>query len=94
MNELEQFRKEIDIIDREMAALFDKRMDICIKIGQYKQKSNMRIRDFDREKKIITTNEMYVKDGYQKYYRDFISNVLKQSRKLQLKSNRHNNENN
>ena len=40
MNELENLREKIDTIDKEMIALFEKRMDVVCDIAKYKQKNN------------------------------------------------------
>lgn len=37
MRELAQCRKEIDEIDRQLAALFEQRMAVCREVGAYKR---------------------------------------------------------
>ncbi|HBA02631.1 MAG TPA: bifunctional chorismate mutase/prephenate dehydratase, partial [Clostridium sp.] len=37
MNELEQCRKEIDEIDKELINLFERRMDVAIRVANYKK---------------------------------------------------------
>ena len=37
MGNLEDYRREIDSIDRELIALFEKRMNVAIKVGEYKK---------------------------------------------------------
>ena len=41
MNELENLREKIDAIDKEMIALFEKRMDVVADIAAYKIKNNL-----------------------------------------------------
>ena len=85
MKEIDELRKEIDLIDREMASLFSKRMDLVKEIGSLKRKNNIKIRDLDREKQVISVNSMYVKDGYQKHYRKLIQTIMNLARNLQEK---------
>ena len=36
MSQLEEYRDQIDAVDRELVALFRRRMDITARVGQYK----------------------------------------------------------
>ena len=38
MEDLDDYRKNIDEIDKKITELFEKRMDIVLKIGEYKKK--------------------------------------------------------
>ena len=49
MNELKEYRDEIDRIDREIIKNFDERMRVAEKIGKYKQKHHLPISDLIRE---------------------------------------------
>lgn len=53
MEYLEKLRSEIDGIDRELIKLFEKRIDIVLKIGDYKKNKNMEIFQEDREKQVL-----------------------------------------
>lgn len=53
MEYLEKLRSEIDDIDRELTKLFEKRIDIVLKIGDYKKNKNMEIFQEDREKQVL-----------------------------------------
>lgn len=46
---LEEYRKEIDRINREIAESIAERMDVVEKVGEYKEKNNMEIKDEGRE---------------------------------------------
>ena len=50
MDELEQYRQELDGIDRELVALFARRMDTVRKIGAYKKARGMQVQDRSRER--------------------------------------------
>lgn len=49
MSALDNYRKEIDEIDKELASLFEKRMDAVLKVAQYKKDNNLQIFHKDRE---------------------------------------------
>lgn len=53
MEYLEKLRSEIDDIDRELTKLFEKRIDVVLKIGDYKKNKNMEIFQEDREKQVL-----------------------------------------
>ena len=53
MTELEQYRQEIDRIDRELVSLFLKRMEITGQVGAYKQREGIPVLDAQREKQVI-----------------------------------------
>jgi len=51
---LEQYRKEIDELDNQLADLLNKRMDIVKKIADYKKREGLSVGDSNRENEIIT----------------------------------------
>lgn len=86
MSKLEEYRKEIDSIDKEMIALFERRMDVARKVGEYKKENNMEILNSKREAEVIekNTNSLKNKD-YKDLGREFFENLMKLSRSLQEK---------
>lgn len=50
---LNDFRKSIDEIDKEILNLILKRLDICRKIGKFKRENNMPVEDRKREEEIL-----------------------------------------
>ena len=40
MNDLERYRQQIDIIDKELIELFEKRLDVVLKVAEYKKANN------------------------------------------------------
>ena len=53
MNRLEEARKIINEVDKEIAALFQKRMQAVEDVILYKLENNMPILDSSREKQVI-----------------------------------------
>ena len=56
MNQLEEARKEIDAVDREMAKLYTRRLDAVTKVLQYKKEHGLPILDSKREVQVIEKN--------------------------------------
>lgn len=53
MNNLDELRKEIDALDRELVATFVKRQETARAIGEEKKKEGLEIFNPDREKKVL-----------------------------------------
>ena len=62
MDELEQLRAQIDGIDAELAALFERRMASVAEIAAYKQAHALPVRDPAREADVLATNEARLQD--------------------------------
>ncbi|MGN9162262.1 chorismate mutase [Clostridium sulfidigenes] len=84
MNELEQCRKEIDEIDKELINLFERRMDIAIRVANYKKENDLPIYDEERESKVIKKNVDNLKNkNYDLLARRFFLSIVELSRSLQ-----------
>lgn len=88
MNELEKCRVEIDEIDREMAKLFERRMNVCADIAKYKKEHALPIFDPAREQKILSRHASLVENSvYREYYMEFVNNVMGLAKKYQSRLN-------
>ncbi len=86
MSELQKARETISTVDKEMAQLFEKRMDAVKIIADYKQKNGLPIDDFNRENQLIELNcEQIKNEEYKSYYVNFLKNNIKLSKDLQHK---------
>lgn len=84
MNELEQCRKEIDEIDKELINLFERRMDVAIRVANYKKENDLPIYDEERESKVIKKNIDNLKNkNYDLLARRFFLSIMELSRSLQ-----------
>ncbi len=84
MNKLEEARKSINEIDKEMAALFVKRMEAAKLISEYKMERGLPILDQSRENALIAKNSEYVEDEtLRSYYVNFLKETMGISRKYQ-----------
>ena len=50
---IDELRQEIDDIDDKLLELFERRMDIAKKIGQYKKERSLPVKDRERERNIL-----------------------------------------
>lgn len=86
MKELEKLRLKIDEIDKEMTALFEKRMEIAKKIAEYKQNNNLPIFDESREKEVIKKNiEKLNNKDLANELKEFYSTIFRLSKDIQKK---------
>lgn len=84
MNDLEKARIEINRIDKEIAKLFERRMKVVEAVIDYKIKNSMEILDSNREKEVIERNKSLIADKkYERYYLEFIINMMKISKDYQ-----------
>lgn len=86
MQNLENARLLINKIDKEMAQLFEQRMDAVKIVADYKKENGIPIDDFSREEEIIKTNSALIKnDDYRSYYVNFLRENISLSKKMQHK---------
>jgi len=84
VNEIEQCRKEIDEIDKELVNLFERRMDVAIRVANYKKENDLPIYDEERESKVIKKNVDNLKNkNYDLLARRFFLSIMELSRSLQ-----------
>lgn len=84
MNKLERARIEINRIDKEIAKLFQERMKAVEDVIEYKIENNIEILDSGREKEVIEKNIALLENKkYEKYYIDFLTNVMRISKEYQ-----------
>ena len=82
--DLEIYREEIDIIDRVIAESFEQRMEIILKVAEYKKQNNLNTYDPDREQKMIEKNPCYIKnEKLKKYYVELLKKQLEVSKQYQ-----------
>lgn len=63
---LEKQRAEIDAIDREIVALFERRMQVVVDVARIKKENGIAILDENREKEVIAKVQSYLKDDHLK----------------------------
>lgn len=51
--QLKQLRTQIDELDKELTALFQKRMELCARVAAYKKENGIEVLDGSREDEIL-----------------------------------------
>lgn len=86
MEELKTFREKIDEIDRNLVKYFEMRMEVSIKIAEYKKKNNLEIYDATREKAVIEKNlERLENKDFSESLEKFYKNLMDLSKEEQRK---------
>lgn len=86
MNELEEARRTIDEVDRQMAALFEARMAAVGQVAAYKEAHGLPVLDAGREAQVLKKNLALLKNrDLAPYYTDYIKHQMALSRQYQTK---------
>ncbi|MBQ9860151.1 MAG: chorismate mutase [Clostridia bacterium] len=84
MTDLEKARLLINEADREMARLFEQRMDAVRLVADYKKEHGVPVDDLVREEQIIKNNAACVEnEEYRSYYMSFLRNTIDLSKQMQ-----------
>lgn len=84
MEDLQELRKEIDSIDKEMVKLFEERMEICKKVAEYKIETGKKVFDKEREQaKIKAVSELAHNQLNALGVGELFGQIMSISRKLQ-----------
>lgn len=86
MEDLDYIREEIDKIDEELVKMFEKRMELVLKVAEYKKGNNIPILNSEREKQIIDKNMKRLKNkNLTNSLEEFLEDTMRISRKYQCK---------
>lgn len=86
MADLVTLRGEIDQVDRQLVALFEKRQEICRQVAQYKIENHKKVLDREREKqKLASVEAMAADEGNRHGIHDMFAQLMAASRKLQYR---------
>ena len=84
MTDLEDYRKELDVIDQELVALFEKRMHISQAIGNYKLVHDLPIFDEGREQRVVEKNLTNLKsEEFAVQTHHFLDTIMDLSKEVQ-----------
>ena len=81
--ELNELRQQIDAIDRELVALFIKRMNCSAGVAEYKKEHNMPVLDASRERALLNKISELSGEDFEDYTRTLYSTILDLSRSYQ-----------
>ncbi len=84
MSDLDEARKTINDADREIARLFEQRMDAVRQVAEYKKEHGIPVEDVAREEHIVRKNSAYIEnEDYRSYYVSFLHSVMDLSKSMQ-----------
>ena len=84
MNDLNDIRKKINSIDKQMAKLFEERMQASKEVAEYKMAHGLPVFDRIREEEVIKRNsELITDEELKKYYVLFLQDLMDTSKKYQ-----------
>lgn len=83
---LDECRKEIDSIDKELVALFVRRMNVAKDVAEYKRATGKAVYDAERERKLLEKVEENAGEEFGDYTRRLYSSILELSRNYQSKA--------
>lgn len=84
MTDLQELRKEIDRIDRELVGLYENRMDICKKVAEYKIATGKKVFDKEREKAKLQAVSALTSNEFNSHgIEELFEQIMSMSRKLQ-----------
>ena len=77
MDALQNARAEIDAVDAQLAALFERRMAAVLTVAQYKKEHGLPIFDAAREAVVLDRSAARIQDpALRPYYRDHVQNLM------------------
>ena len=85
-NDLKNYREQLDRIDRQLISLYEKRMDVCGKVADYKVAEGLKILDRDRElEKLSGVRKLVSDENNLTGAEELMALMMSISRKLQYK---------
>jgi chorismate mutase/prephenate dehydratase len=82
--DLIELRREIDRVDKQIAALYETRMDLSTQVAVYKAKTGKQILDREREKEKISSLKAMVQESNRDGIEELYEQIMAMSRKLQF----------
>ena len=84
MLDLSESRAQIDVIDKEITRLFQKRIDVCRDVAAYKIQNNKKVLDKTRENQKLETLSQLAEDSFKEHgIQDLFTQVMAICRKRQ-----------
>ena len=82
--DISDYRKEIDMIDNELVKLFERRLEVVTKVGEYKKENNLPILNESREVEVINKNVSKLTNmEYEPFAKQFFEDLMRTSRNFQ-----------
>ncbi|MBQ3879832.1 MAG: chorismate mutase, partial [Oscillospiraceae bacterium] len=84
---LEDLRRQIDEQNAVLLDAFEKRMEISMRIAQYKKENDLPVYAPDRERALLKKMTEQARDGMQSYVRTFFLDLMQLSKSAQFRAN-------
>lgn len=82
--DLQDLRQDIDAIDQQLTALFEKRMDLAVEVARCKANQGLDILDSSREQQVIDKNVSRLsQETYAEELADFYNHLMDLSKAVQ-----------
>lgn len=86
MADLVELRGKLDEIDRDIVALYEKRMNLCREVAEYKISTGKKVLDRQREReKLAKVRSLTQDEFYKKGVEELFEQIMSMSRKLQYR---------
>lgn len=83
--DLQEIRKQLDVIDKEIVGLFEKRMDLSREVAEYKADTGKPVLDPERERQKIETVRALAGDENKQSVEELFTQIMTLSRRLQYR---------
>ena len=83
--QLIELRNQINEIDKELTALFQKRMELCAKVAAYKRENGIEVLDSSREDEILEKISSLCNEDMSPYATELYKAIFEISRSYQSK---------
>ena len=83
--DLQEIRKELDVIDRQIVDLYEKRMKLCGDVAEYKISVGKPVYDGEREKQKLEAVRQMAGEEYRQGASELFTQLMTISRRLQYR---------
>lgn len=81
--DLKELRNQIDVIDEQLLEIFQKRMDLCLQVAEYKKKNNINVLQKGREQEVLDCIRAKSRQEFQESAVVLFSNIMDISKSYQ-----------
>ena len=83
--DLQEIRGQLDVIDRELVALYEKRMKLCGEVAEFKIATGKPVYDGEREKQKLEAVAAMAGEEYRRGAVELFTQIMTISRRLQYR---------
>jgi chorismate mutase/prephenate dehydratase len=84
MENLDVYRAQIDEIDKQLTKLIEQRLEVVLKVGQYKREHNLPVFNKEREAEVIIKNTSKLNNKHFSFaIEEIYKSIIEASKKLE-----------